>query len=197
MTQSESKQQIRLSRFLSFVLRHKPETIDITLDRNGWANVDTLIKAVNRSGRHLIDRDILDEIVSTDDKQRYAFSCDKKLIRASQGHSIDVDLELKSLEPPEILYHGTAAQFVALIKREGLKPRKRQYVHLSSDVKTAISVGSRHGYPVVLTIPAQQMYETGQPFYLSENNVWLTTHVSSEFLQVTDHAAIFASKEFP
>ena len=156
----------------------------MTLDRNGWADVDTLIHAVNRNGQYFVDRTILEEIVASDDKQRYAFNSDKKLIRASQGHSIDVDLELTPMEPPEFLYHGTAYKSVAQIQREGLKPQKRQYVHLSVDGKTAINVGSRHGQPVVFTVFARQMYESGQLFYLSENNVWLTTHVDPQFLQV-------------
>ena len=184
MTMSEKK-LTQLSRFLCLVLRHKPETIGVTLDRNGWVDVDVLLKAVNRSGRYMT-REILDRIVATDDKQRYALSHDKKLIRASQGHSIDIDLELVPIEPPEFLYHGTAIGFVAKIKQEGLKSQKRQYVHLSSDVKTAIAVGSRHGHPAVLTVLAQRMYEAGQQFYLSENHVWLTTEIKPEFLVVKD-----------
>jgi putative RNA 2'-phosphotransferase len=131
------------------VLRHKPETIGIELDRNGWVNVDMLIEAVMQSGRHLT-REILVEIVTTDDKQRYAFSPDPKKIRASQGHSINVDLDLMLIEPPEFLYHGTAIRFATQIMQEGLKSQKRQYVHLSADVKTALNVGSRHGEPIVL-----------------------------------------------
>ena len=175
------KKLIRLSRFLSLVLRHKPEEVGITLDPNGWAEVDVLIKAINRSGRHFT-QEILEEIVATDDKQRYAFSPDKKRIRASQGHSVDVNLELKPAEPPEFLFHGTAVGFIAQIKQEGLKPGKRQFVHLSADVATAVTVGSRHGRPVVLTVLAQKMHEAGQAFYLSENKVWLTAHVKPEFL---------------
>jgi len=178
------KSWTRSSRFLSLVLRHKPEAIDIVLDRNGWTDVDTLINAVNRSGRHFINREILEKIVATNDKQRYAFSSDKKLIRASQGHSIAVDLELKLAIPPLFLYHGTSFKSVEQIQREGLKPQKRQYVHLSVDVETAINVGSRHGQPIVFTVLAQQMYEAGQLFYLSENNVWLTANVDPKFLQI-------------
>jgi putative RNA 2'-phosphotransferase len=179
----DDRKLIQLSRFLCLVLRHKPEAVGVTLDRNGWVKVETLIKAVNRSGRP-VTREILDEIVASDDKQRYAFSPDRTLIRASQGHSVDIDLGLKPVEPPEFLYHGTAYRFVTQIKQEGLKPRKRQYVHLSVDVKTAINVGSRHGEPVVLTILARQMHESGHLFHLSENNVWLTEHVQPEFLRI-------------
>lgn len=177
------KQLVQISRFLSFVLRHKPETIGLTLDKNGWGDVSLLIDSVNRSGRPLT-REILDEIVITDEKQRYVFSPDKKFIRASQGHSIDIDLGLKAVEPPEFLYHGTSFRSLARITQDGLKPQKRQYVHLSVDIETAITVGSRHGQPVVLKILAQQMYESGQLFYLSENNVWLTQHVETKFLQI-------------
>ena len=177
------KQQIQLSRFLSLVLRHKPETIGLILDPNGWGEVDLLIKGVNRSGRY-ITCEILEEIVASDDKQRYIFSTDKKKIRASQGHSIAVDLGLQPVAPPNFLYHGTALNFVARIQKEGLNPRSRQYVHLSTDLETAITVGLRHGQPVVFTILARQMYETGQSFYLSENNVWLTSHVEPKYLQV-------------
>jgi len=176
------KQMTQLSRFLSFILRHKPETIGVTLNQNGWADVDLLVEGINRSGRH-ITREILDEIVATDEKQRYVFSHDKKFIRASQGHSIDVDLELKPVEPPEFLYHGTSMRFLAHIQQEGLKPQNRQYVHLSVDIETAMAVGSRHGQPVMLTVFAQQMHEAGQLFYLSENNVWLTSHVEPRYLK--------------
>ena len=179
----DDKQQTQLSRFLSLVLRHKPETIGMTLDQNGWADVDLLIEGISRSGRHFT-WEILDEIVVTDEKQRYMFSPNKKKIRASQGHSIDVDLELKPAKPPEFLYHGTAVNSVEQIKREGLKPRKRQYVHLSIDIEMATCVGARHGQPIILTVLAQQMYEAGQQFYLSENNVWLTTHVEPRFFQI-------------
>jgi len=189
----DNKKLTKLSCFLSFVLRHKPEAVGVMLDRNGWVDVDLLIAAVNRNGKHFINHDILNEIVATDDKQRYAFSNDKKSIRASQGHSIDVDLGLKPVTPPEFLYHGTARNFVAQIQREGLKPRKRQYVHLSVDIETAVNVGSRHGQPVVLTVLAQQMYENAQAFYLSENNVWLTTHVEPKFI-VIDNPSNFTSK---
>jgi putative RNA 2'-phosphotransferase len=178
------KQLTQLSRFLSLVLRHKPETIDMILDRNGWADVDLLIDGVNRSGRH-ITQEVLNEIVAKDEKQRYVFSHDKKMIRASQGHSIDVDLELKPVEPPEFLYHGTAHSFLEGIQRKGLQPRQRQYVHLSSNIETAIHVGSRHGKPIVLTVFAKQLYESGQTFFLSENNVWLTTHVEPIYLQIS------------
>ena len=172
----------RLSIFLSLVLRHKPEEGHVTLDEHGWANVEELLTGFRSTGRK-IDRDILEEIVATDKKQRYSFSQDKKLIRANQGHSIPVDVELKQKEPPEFLYHGTAEAFLDAINAEGLKPMSRLYVHLSKDIETAIKVGKRHGKPVVLQIHSGEMHRDGQPFYLSENGVWLTKKVESRYFE--------------
>lgn len=174
----------RLSRFLSLILRHKPEEIGITLDANGWADVDDLLNGVNRSGRK-IDRTVLESIVASDEKGRYTFSDDGKRIRACQGHSVDIDLQLTSLEPPEFLYHGTASRFSKQITTEGLKPRSRQYVHLSLDRETATDVGSRHGKPIVYLIPAQEMSRAGFLFYRSENDIWLTAHVPAKYLLIT------------
>ena len=175
--------QLQLSRFLSLVLRHRPEAIGIRLDRNGWAEVDVLIEAMNQHGR-FIDHDTLKQIVAMDNKQRYTFSHDKKRIRASQGHSIDIDLNLTPTVPPEILFHGTDSGSIAQIKQQGLRPQKRNHVHLSTDLETAIRIGSRHGKPVVLMVDAKKMYEHGQLFYLSENNIWLTDSIMPEYLQV-------------
>lgn len=172
----------RLSIFLSLVLRHKPEEGHVTLDEHGWANVEELLTGFRSTGRK-IDRDILEEIVATDKKQRYSFSQDKKLIRANQGHSIPVDVELKQKEPPEFLYHGTAETFLYAINAEGLKPMSRLYVHLSKDIETAIKVGKRHGKPVVLQIYSGEMHRDGQPFYLSENGVWLTKKVECRYFE--------------
>ena len=171
----------KLSRFLSFILRHRPEDIGLSLDKNGWADVDELLKAINRD-RRTMTLETLQEIVVTDDKQRYTFSNDGTKIRASQGHSINVDLELTAVEPPDVLYHGTASCLLPSIMKKGLEPQNRQYVHLSSDIETAIKVGSRHGKPVVLTIDAKQMQADGHKFYLSENKVWLTNHVALQYL---------------
>lgn len=179
----DKNKRTKLSRFLSLVLRHKPQEIGLQLDENGWADVDELIRAVNRSGRFLTV-DMLKEIVATNEKQRFAFNANRTKIRASQGHSIDVDLELTALEPPDVLYHGTALGFLPSIEEKGLLPGNRQYVHLSSDIKTAINVGSRHGKPVVLVIDAQRMYADGHKFYLSENKVWLTSHVASQYFTI-------------
>ena len=172
----------KLSRFLSFVLRHRPEEIGLSLDENGWADVDELLKAINRD-RHTMTLETLQEIVATDDKQRYTFNSDGTKIRASQGHSIKVDLELTAVEPPDVLYHGTASRLLPLIEEKGLEPQNRQYVHLSSDIETAIKVGSRHGKPVVLTIDAKQMQADGHAFYLSENKVWLISHVAPRYFR--------------
>ena len=171
----------KLSKFISLILRHKPEEIGITLDEHGWAKVEDLINGINKSGRH-IDMNVLEEIVKTDSKQRYSFNEDKTKIRANQGHSIQVDLELKKLAPPNILYHGTATKSLEGIKSQGIKSMSRQYVHLSKDFETAKQVGSRHGKPVILIIDAKRMYEDGIKFYLSENGVWLTEYVDPKYI---------------
>lgn len=174
----------KLSIFISLLLRHKPEVIGLTLDLHGWAEVDGLLEKINASGRYHIDRAILDEIVRTDSKQRYSFSDDGTKIRANQGHSIPVDVELEKAVPPALLYHGTGERFVAGIMREGLKPMSRLYVHLSKDEVTAKKVGSRHGNPVVLTVDAKKMTEDGYSFYLSANHVWLTKNVPTKYLNI-------------
>ncbi len=172
----------RLSKFLSLLLRHNPQAANITLDEHGWADVDRLIAGVKQTGRN-IDRDILEEIVASDQKQRYSFNEDRTLIRANQGHSVSVDVELKEQKPPEFLYHGTAGRFLVSIEREGLKPMGRLYVHLSKDIDTAKQVGKRHGIPVVLKIYSGDMYKTGYQFYLSQNGVWLTKNVDVKFFE--------------
>lgn len=172
--------------FLSLVLRHKPSAAGITLDSHGWARVDELIDGVNATGKYTLDMAKLEEIVRTDNKQRYSFNEDKTLIRANQGHSVPVDVELKKCEPPEFLYHGTAERFVDSIMAEGLKPKSRLYVHLSKDLETAVNVGSRHGKPFVFKVKAGEMHRNGFEFFLSENGVWLTKAVPVEFLEVLD-----------
>ncbi len=168
------------SRYISLILRHKPETIGITLDEHGWANVDELIAGVSRT--HPLTMELLKEIVRTDEKQRYSFNEDKTLIRANQGHSIPVDVELPELEPPTILYHGTGQKYVESIDRQGLLPKSRLYVHLSTDKETAVKVGKRHGVPVIYTIQARKMFVDGYLFYCSVNGVWLTKKVPIEYL---------------
>ena len=173
----------KLSVFISLVLRHKPDAANATLDEHGWADVEKLLAGINEAGRK-IDMNILEEIVASDSKQRYSFNQDKTLIRANQGHSIPVDVELKEQEPPEFLYHGTATRFIDSIMNEGLKSMSRLYVHLSKDIETALNVGKRHGNPIVLKIYSGNMYKDGYKFYLSENGVWLTKKVDVGYFEV-------------
>ena len=168
------------SKYMSLILRHKPETIGITLDEHGWANVDELIEGISRT--HECSMDILEEIVRTDEKQRYSFNEDKTLIRANQGHSIPVDVELEETQPPEELWHGTATKYEASIDEQGLIPKSRLYVHLSKDRETAVKVGQRHGKPVLYIVKAGEMSRDGYKFYLSKNGVWLTKEVPVRYL---------------
>ncbi len=169
------------SKYMSLILRHKPETIGISLDEHGWANVDKLIAGISKT--HEINMDILEEIVSSDEKQRYSFNDDKTKIRANQGHSIQVDVELEEKEPPMILWHGTGEKFVASIDEQGLIPKSRLYVHLSQDEETAFKVGTRHGKPVLYMVKAADMFKDGYKFYLSKNGVWLTKEVPVKYLE--------------
>jgi len=169
---------IKVSKFLSYVLRHKPEAIGLSLDAEGWANVDELIQKADVPINHAQ----LYEVVKSNDKKRFLLSHDRQYIRANQGHSIDVDLGLKRTEPPELLYHGTATRFLNDITLHGLLPQSRQYVHLSADADTASQVGKRHGNPVVLTIPAQAMYQSGHQFFQARNGVWLVKAVPANFI---------------
>ncbi len=171
----------RLSKFISLVLRHNPEAANISLDAHGWADVKELIEGINSTGRR-IDMKTLEEIVANDEKQRYSFSDNKRLIRANQGHSVPIDLELEAAVPPEYLFHGTAARFIKSIKKEGLTPKDRLYVHLSKDGETAAKVGARHGKSVVLKIKAKALFESGQQFFLSANNVWLCKGVPPHYI---------------
>lgn len=175
------QQKKKTSKFLSYVLRHHPELIDLNLDENGWANVDELIvKSTNDSQGFTFEE--LDEIVETNDKKRFIFNEDKTRIRANQGHSIDINLALIPQQPPEFLYHGTAQGNINSILEKGIEKRSRQHVHLSQDKETASKVGMRHGKPVILTINTQKMFEDGLEFYLSENNVWLTDFVDIKYI---------------
>ena len=169
------------SKYISLILRHKPQVIGITLDEHGWANVDELIDGVSKT--HPLTKEILEQIVAEDNKQRYSFNEDKTLIRANQGHSIPVDVELPETVPPEILYHGTAEKFEADIDRMGLIPKSRLYVHLSGDVNTAVNVGKRHGKPVIYEVSSGKMHRDGIVFYRSVNGVWLTKSVPVEYLK--------------
>lgn len=167
------------SKFIALVLRHKPETIGITLDEHGWADVGELISGIAK--QQPFDMETLERIVATDEKQRYSFNEDKTLIRANQGHSIPVDVELEEEEPPAILYHGTGVKYKASIEENGLIPKSRLYVHLSVDEETALKVGKRHGKPIIYTINATQMHKDGYKFYLSKNGVWLTKSVPVKY----------------
>lgn len=169
-----------ISKFISLILRHKPEVIGITLDEHGWANVKELIEGIQKT--RPFDMEILEEIVKTDNKQRYSFNDDKTLVRANQGHSIPVDVELPVEVPPEYLYHGTGQKYIESIDQIGLIPKSRLYVHLSDDIDTAQIVGSRHGRPVVYRVKSRQMKENGYTFYRSVNGVWLTKTVPVEYL---------------
>lgn len=174
----------KLSKFISLILRHKPEVIGITLDKHGWADVKELINGISKSETYYKDfnMETLEEIVKTDNKQRYSFNEDKTLIRANQGHSVQVDVELKPIEPPEFLYHGTGQKYVESIEKQGLKSKSRLYVHLSKDKETAINVGKRHGRPVIFTIKSRQMFQDGYEFYCSTNGVWMTKQVPVMYL---------------
>lgn len=172
---------VKLSKFLSLVLRHKPETIGLTLDPHGWASVPELLSKAEVSGRKLTFEK-LKEIVKANDKQRFGFNEDYSKIRARQGHSLAVDLQLVPREPPNILYHGTVAKNLPSIKEKGLSRQSRQHVHLSADKATALAVGSRYGKPVVLEIEAKEMHKKGLSFYLSENGVWLTDSVPLPYI---------------
>lgn len=169
------------SKYISLILRHKPEVIGITLDEHGWAKVDDLIAGIQKT--HPLNREMLEEIVRTDSKQRYSLNEDGTMIRANQGHSIPVDVELLVAEPPEILWHGTGEKYAASIDKTGLLPQSRLYVHLSGDVDTAITVGKRHGKPVLYRILSGKMAGAGYIFYRSVNSVWLTKTVPVEYLE--------------
>lgn len=172
----------KISKFLALILRHKPETIGIKLDEHGWANVKELIKGINE--QYDFNMKMLEEIVKTDDKQRYSFNENKTLIRANQGHSINVDVELEEKEPPKYLYHGTGKKYIeSIYSTGGLIPKSRLYVHLSSDLEIAIKVGSRHGEPKVFRVNCEEMVKDGYKFYQSKNGVWLTKQVPCKYLE--------------
>ena len=170
----------KVSRFICLVLRHKPEEIGITLDDYGWANVKELIEGVSK--KYPITTDILEDIVRMDEKQRYSFNDDHTKIRANQGHSIPVDVELEVVKPPEYLWHGTGYKYIESIDKTGLIPKSRLYVHLSKDFDTALSVGERHGIPVIYRVHRGKMYRDGFIFRKSMNGVWLVDNVPVDYL---------------
>ena len=174
---------VRISKFISLVLRHDPGKIGLTLDENGWASVDELLAKAK------IHRATLEQVVAQNEKKRFAFSADGQKIRASQGHSIAVDLALQPVSPPDVLYHGTASRFEESILQKGLIRGQRNHVHLSADQQTAISVGKRHGNPIIFIVKAREMEQDGFLFYLSENKVWLTDAVPTRYLVIYQRAA--------
>ncbi|EFO28946.1 putative RNA 2'-phosphotransferase [Roseibium sp. TrichSKD4] len=181
MTTTDKLKEI--SKFLSYVLRHKPEAIGLSMDEAGWVAIDEILEKANRP----ISRELIEQIVAENDKQRFAISSDGRQLRANQGHSVSVDLKLKPKEPPAELFHGTASRFLDSIFEKGLVPGTRQHVHLSANVETALKVGQRHGKPVILAVPALEMHQSGHFFFLSENGVWLTHAVPANKLVLHDN----------
>jgi putative RNA 2'-phosphotransferase len=180
-----NKQLVEISKFLSFVLRHKPKAIGITLDAEGWVAVDELLAAGARHGQSITWQQV-EEVVATNDKKRFSFSPDGQLIRANQGHSVEVDLGLAPVEPPDLLYHGTVERVLDSIRKEGLLRGNRHHVHLSADRETATRVGQRRGRPVVLVVEAGRMFRDGYSFYQSENGVWLAKTVPPKYLRFAE-----------
>jgi putative RNA 2'-phosphotransferase len=178
------RDKLTVSKFMSLVLRHAPAKAEVTLDKNGWADVKELINGINSVRKTNITLDDLKEIAAACDKQRYKFNDTYTKIRANQGHSVPVDAELKEAEPLAILYHGTATRYIDAILKDGLIAKSRLYVHLSADTDTAVNVGKRHGEPVILAVNAAKMHADGYKFYLSENAVWLTERVPAEYIKV-------------
>lgn len=176
-----SKELTKDSKFLSLILRHKPDLVGIEIQEEGWVKVESLLEKCAEFGRP-ISKETLRIIVESDEKQRYSFKDDGEYIRANQGHSIDVDMSFKEESPPIILYHGTARKNIESIKRQGLTKQNRQYVHLSKDFHTARTVGSRHGTSVVYNVKAYEMSKQGYKFFLSENGIWLTEWVPTNYL---------------
>jgi putative RNA 2'-phosphotransferase len=176
------KNDRKASKFLSLILRHKPQTVGLALDRYGYVSVEALLSALNEHGWEGFNKEDLDRVVSTNNKKRFAYSSDAKYIRASQGHSIEVDLELTPTEPPAKLFHGTVKKFIPAIKSEGLQSQSRQHVHLSKDRETATNVGQRRGKPLILEIDAKAMHQAGYSFFISANEVWLAEEVPIQFI---------------
>ncbi|MCU0879261.1 MAG: RNA 2'-phosphotransferase [Pirellulaceae bacterium] len=180
-----TEQLKKISKSLSYVLRHRPDTIGIELQPGGWIAVESLLAAMGQSGRRL-SLDTLHKIVAENDKQRFEFSDDGARIRARQGHSVEVDLQYEPAVPPGVLYHGTATRFLDSIKQQGLVKGRRQHVHLSTSRETMIQVAMRHGKPVLLAIDSGQMHAAGHAFFVTGNHVWLTDHVPPQYLAVVD-----------
>jgi putative RNA 2'-phosphotransferase len=175
------KDLVKSSKLIALVLRHQPDKIGLELDKNGWADTAELLQKLNERG-YFFDLELLKEVVETNDKKRFVFSEDFAKIRAYQGHSVEVDLNLEPKTPPSFLFHGTADQNLGSIKQSGLVKGSRHHVHLSAEEETAKKVGSRHGKPVILTVKAGEMRVDGHQFFQSENGVWLTEAVPAKYL---------------
>ena len=184
--------EIKISQFLSYVLRHKPESIGLTLDKNGWASVAEILNNSKLS----FSIEELKQVVENNDKKRFSFNDNLTKIKANQGHSVKVELEFQQIIPPEILYHGTAKRFIKSIQQKGLLKGERHHVHLSKDLKTASSVGKRHGNVVILLIDTKQMYQDGYQFYLSDNQVYLVDYVPPNYLTIVGAETNFQAKVF-
>lgn len=182
-----NRQHVQISKFLSYVLRHRPESVGLELDENGWVGVDELLEAARRNGR-TISRVELERVVADNDKQRFSLDAQTNRIRARQGHSVEVDLNLLPVQPPELLYHGTVGRFLDAIREQGLLRGDRRHLHLSVDEPTARQVGKRRGRPVILVVESGRMHSDGRSFYLSENGVWLTDFAPPEYLRFPDDA---------
>ncbi len=176
---------VKHSKFLSLILRHRPKLIGIELGAEGWVEVDDLLSKIEASGRKM-SRELLNEVVEKNNKKRFAFSEDGKRIRASQGHSVTIELGYEPIEPPELLFHGTAVHNLPAIRKTGLIKRKRHHVHLSKEETTATQVGGRHGTPVILIVKSGEMHQAGHAFFCSENGVWLTEAVPPQFIEFPD-----------
>lgn len=176
MMEGIKRRRIAESKFLSLLLRHKPQEIGLRLDEAGWASIDDIVQLTGR-GCTPLSRAVIEEITATSDKQRFTISDDRQKIRANQGHSLSIDLGLAARLPPQLLYHGTATRFLGAILEQGLLKGERHHVHLSLDMATALTVGLRHGDPAILSVASGRMNSDGFKFYLSENGVWLTDHV--------------------
>lgn len=179
------RNQKRIGRFLSLVLRHRPKLLGIQLDPQGWTDVDILLAKLSTTDK-AISREQLDLLVANNPKQRYAYNEDGTKIRAQQGHSVEVELNYEATEPPEYLYHGTVPRFLDSIMRTGLQKRKRHHVHLSPDLETATNVGQRRGDAIILTIQAGEMHKDGYAFYCSGNGVWLADEIPSQYIKVDE-----------
>ena len=187
----------RIGKWLSYVLRHKPESAGLTMDRHGWVKMTDLVYALF-SRDSAINRALIEEVVKRDDKQRFTINSDGTCIRANYGHSVPVDLGLKPQKPPDSLFHGTAQTSVHAIKKAGILSKDRQYVHLSTTISAAAHIGKRHGRPAVLQIASRTMYDEGHIFYTTDNTLWLTDHVPPVFItEIYESPAVYTLEPLP